>query len=88
MQLWIAWVGAGACFFRWTCSVVVSRRVPHAVLSRARALRFRFVCFRDAQRRMLSNALQCVALWLLGPSFLDSAHDFSLLKCCPSVPKM
>eukprot|EP00966_Prymnesium_polylepis_P197894 4585443-Prymnesium_polylepis.1 len=48
----------------------------------------RLLCFVTLKRRTSSNALVCVALWLMGPPFSASAHDFSPIKCCSRVPKM
>ena len=69
-------------------SEVGRRRVSDASWSHPCAFWFRSLCFCDVERRTLSNALLCVARWLLGPAFSDSAHDFSLMKCCCCKPKM
>ena len=43
-------------------SKVVRSRVSDVTLSHPRPFWFRLLCFCDVERRMLSNALQCVAL--------------------------
>ena len=58
------------------------------VVSIAREMLIRLLCLCDVRRRLLSNALQCIARWLLGPSLLDSAHEFSPIKCCSRKLKM
>ena len=90
VNVWLSimWVGVTAYGYRWTCLVLVTRRVLHALVSFPRAFCFRMQCSCDVQRRVLPNAYDYVVLWPLGPAFSESGHAFSLIKCYSRELKM
>ena len=90
VNVWLSimWVGVRAYGYRWTCLVLVTRRVLHALVSFPRAFCFRMQCSCDVQRRVLPNAYDYVVLWPLGPAFSESGHAFSLIKCYSRELKM
>ena len=64
VNVWLSimWVGGRAYGYRWTCLVLVTRRVLHALVSFPRAFCFRMQCSCDVQRRVLPNAYDYVVL--------------------------